>query len=174
MSVQEEFQTLVDAHYTDVWAFASYCMMGSADVEDIVQDAFLVACERLKEGKGFTGDPGHWLKAVVRNMARARWRKERRMLPAAPESIQSLVQEIDRPLDDLVRAETHATLSGCLGKLPDAEKELIDARYNMDESPDRLAEEKDMNAKTLRVRLFRIRKKLKHCLDKNLPGWCEL
>lgn len=169
------FQRLVDEHYEAVWSWADFCARGDPDAaEDVVNEAFLAAFERLAKGREFTGDPGQWLRAVVRNQLRARYRRGKRQLPVEQEALDRLTEVEDRPLARLVRDEAGEALQGCLERLPEAEQDLLARRYRGGRKPGELAAAEEANAKTLRVRLFRIRRKLKDCLESKLGDWCEL
>lgn len=54
--LQHRFSELVDRHYGSVWACVSVLTARSADTEDLVHQAFLLAFERLADGGGFAGD----------------------------------------------------------------------------------------------------------------------
>lgn len=173
MDLHERLESLVEEHYENVSRYARFCAGGDAEAEDLVQEAFFAAFRRLRRGKPFEGDPGAWLRGVVRNQARARRRRLKAIAVENPEAFQPLAESglAGEPLDELVREEAFDTLRGCLGKLPEEEAVLLDARYNGEHSVEEMAAEADANAKTMRVKLFRIRKKLKTCLERNFGQW---
>ncbi|MHC4887708.1 MAG: RNA polymerase sigma factor [Planctomycetota bacterium] len=174
MSPEAEFKDLVDLHYEDLWSYASYCSLGQGEVEDILHEAFLAAFERLRKGEPFAGDPLHWLRAVIRNKSRTLWRKRTRLLTADAEVLETLIPEVDAPLDTLVKQEAEGSLLSCIGHLGEEERELLDERYADGTRIERMAEEKGVKAETLRTKLFRLRRRLKSCLEEKLPGWNEL
>ncbi|MFW5857992.1 MAG: RNA polymerase sigma factor [Planctomycetota bacterium] len=174
MDLQDRLRTLVEEHYDNVYRYARFCAGGDAEAEDLAQEAFLAAFRRVRKGVPFEGDPGAWLRGVVRNQARARRRRLKALAVEDPEALQPLDAVGDQPLQELVREEAFDALAGCLEKLPAAERDLLGERYNGDAGVEAMAETAGINPKTLRVRLFRIRKKLKTCLESTLGEWCDL
>lgn len=174
MDESARFQELVDAHYRDLWSYAMYCAGGSSEVEDLVHEAFLAAFDRLRAGREFEGDPGAWLRAVVRNKSHGRVRQRKVLFAPEIEGFLPAATEEEQPLERLVQTEAHSALSGCVDHLPESEQDLLSERYGpTGEDPASMAVREDMNPKTLRVRLFRIRQKLKDCLEDKLGEWCN-
>jgi len=115
--LHQDFRDLVDRHYGSVWACVSVLTARSADTEDLVHQAFLLAFERLAEGGGFTGDPGKWLRGTARHLVFAWWRDKRRMPEALAERLEILVaHQEDDALSRADRAEVSAALRLCLGQ----------------------------------------------------------
>ena len=69
---QQQFQTLVDAHYRSVWQYVATLTRGAAEAEDLTHQAFLLAFDRMVEERPIE-DAGLWLRGVVRNLVREWW-----------------------------------------------------------------------------------------------------
>lgn len=171
MTKEIEFQRLVDQYYAELWSFASYCSMGQGEVEDILHEAFLAAFERMKKGEAFTGEPLFWLKAVIRNKSRSLWRKNSHLLASDSTLLEELIPTIDQPLEEMVRKEAEGGLHACIDLLGDEERSLLADRYGEGRRIEEMADRKQMKAKTLRVQLFRLRNRLKECLEMKVPKW---
>jgi RNA polymerase sigma-70 factor (ECF subfamily) len=92
----------------------AYRLLGQRDVEDVVQDAFVTAFERLgslRDGQAFA----RWLGTIVVFTARKAIRQRRRSRTHSDALLTSLVSE-DAPAE--VRAELEAVYS-ILAELPD-------------------------------------------------------
>ena len=85
------FSELVQRHQDKVYALAFHLLRDSAEAEEVVQDTFLAALEKLG---GFRGDAAFstWLHRVAANAALMRIRRRRR----APEG------PADQPLEELL------------------------------------------------------------------------
>ena len=163
--LRTRFQELVDRHYDGLWAYVSALTAGAAEAEDILHQAFLAAFDRLAAGREFEGDPGKWLRATVRHMVYAWWRQRRRMPQDVADRLKEVADEADDALTRAARAEVQAALEHCLGKLSDADRQLVAQRYERGLRVTQIAERLRRNVATLRVRLFRIRQALKRCVD---------
>ena len=64
-----------------------------------------------------------------------------------------------------MRQEREAALAACLERLTDNERQLVRARYEDGLQITEIAEQQQLNVKTARVRLFRIRERLKSCVE---------
>lgn len=161
----------MDRHYGSVWACVSVLTARSADTEDLVHQAFLLAFERLADGGGFTGDPGKWLGGTARHLVFAWWREKRRMPETVAQRLEALVaREDEDALSRADRAEVRAALHQCLARLSEEERYLVRQHYEEDEGLVRIAESLRLNAVTVRTRLHRIRQALRRCLEAALSG----
>lgn len=168
--LHEKFKELVDRHYGSVWACVSVLTARSADTEDLVHQAFLLAFERLADGVEFAGDPGQWLRGTARHLVYAWWRQKRSMPEALAARLEAMLQREEDPFSRAARAEIATALRQCLDKLSAEERQLVQRRYEAGEGLVRIAEALQLHAVTVRTRLHRIRQALRHCLDAALSG----
>ncbi|HVZ50116.1 MAG TPA: RNA polymerase sigma factor [Gemmatimonadaceae bacterium] len=83
------FRSLYRRHTPALYAFACRLMGGeSAEVEDVLQDAWLRASRALGDF-GWRSSLRTWLSSIVLNCCRERWRERGESLEAAPEAVVS-------------------------------------------------------------------------------------
>ena len=170
MGLHEQFRDLVDLHYGSVWACVSVLTARSADTEDLVHEAFLLAFDRLSNGGAFSGDPGKWLRGTARHLVFAWWRQKRRLPEVLARHLEALATQDEDPLDGVCRTEVAAALHDCLGKLPGGDRELIRQRYEAGKDTARTAADMELNSVTLHTRLYRVRQAPRRCMDAALGG----
>lgn len=163
-SRQRQFEAIVNEHYEPLWSYVSFLTRGAADAEDITHQAFLLAFDRLVDERPID-DLALWLRGVVRNLVRAWWREKRNLPQDLADQLGRLAEEADDAATSELRAEREAALAGCLERLSTDERRLIKARYEDGLRITRIAELEEANVKTTRVRLFRIRERLKSCVE---------
>lgn len=117
------FDALVRRHIHAARAVAVAIMANPHDADDICQDAFITALERLEQCR----EPGRfagWLLQIVRNAARNRIRAERAR-PTAPLETAAGRSSASRPSRDAERAELRQWLMAALDTLPAAQREVV-------------------------------------------------
>ena len=117
----------------------------------------------LASGGNFHGDAGKWLRGTARNRVRAWWREKRKL----PLDLADRLAFLAEP-DDARSQEMAAALAHCLGKLESDDRQVISKRYELGLAVGAIAEQMQCNVATLRVRLFRIRRGLKACVETQL------
>jgi RNA polymerase sigma-70 factor, ECF subfamily len=123
------FEELVRRHLRSAHAVALGVLGNPADAEDVCQDAFLVALEKLDECR----DPKRfaaWLMRIVRN--RALNVRESRALrqgePLEEEAMAAVVADmadIDDPGRRAEQSELRERLLAALGRLPPSQREVV-------------------------------------------------
>lgn len=163
-----EFIKLLTGHQSSLRAFIVSLMPGCNDIDDVLQDTNVVLWEKMEQfelGSNFQA----WAFAVARNMAKAHWKKSKR--DHSPTLNQTV---IDAVVQTWFQRDTNSTstkqkaLNYCLDSLKTSERELIDARYQSDESLEIHALNIGRSAESIRVSLFRIREKLRSCVEKRV------
>ncbi len=143
---------------------------GSAESEDILHQAYLLAFDRLADGDRNIEDLGKWLRGVIRNLVRAWWREKRKLPQDLADRLYELAEEADTLPNSLARAELAEKLRTCLDQLAPAARRFVAARYEQGLAIHEIADREKVNESTARVRLFRIRQTLKACLESTLAG----
>src|SRR5688572_17851175 len=121
----EAFGQLVRAHLRAAQGIALAALGDPADAEDVCQEAFIVALERLEDCR----DParfGPWLFRIVRNRAHnhRRYRKLRETTSLdAPAALAA--RSRDDPARDLDRSELRRSLIEGLLALPEMQREIV-------------------------------------------------
>jgi RNA polymerase sigma-70 factor (ECF subfamily) len=166
---RRQFEALVDQHYESVWSYVSLLTRAAAEAEDITHQAFLLTFDRLTAGETIH-DPALWLRGVARNLVRAFWREKRKLPMDLTDQLSRLVEETDDAADAELKAERQAALAGCLQDLSADEQRVVKARYQAGLRIVQIAEQEKLNVTTARVKLFRIRERLKACIEWKLAG----
>jgi RNA polymerase sigma-70 factor, ECF subfamily len=167
---QQAFQRIVDDHYEPLLCYAHFLLGRNGPVEDVVHQAFLLAFDRLAGGQPFQGDPGKWLRGTVRNLIRDVWRQQRKLPQDIADQLQQVVLQADEAGEALDRSMVREALRRCLDGLNTADRDLIGQHYVGGSRITEIAERLELNAATLRVRLFRIRQDLKACVEAQFAG----
>lgn len=85
-----------------------------------------------------------------------------------PEVLDAIAEETEKRADGFERRAE--ALRGCLEKLPDKHRTLLENRYRGGESVTTLAELAGKSADAISMTLFRVRRTLKDCIERNLVG----
>lgn len=161
---RRQFEALVDEHYEPLWSYVSVLTRGASETEDITHQAFLLAFDRLSSELTID-DPGRWLRGVVRNLVRAWWREQRKMPLDLADQLCRLAEAADDSAPAELTAEREAALTECLERLTADERRVVEARYQDGLRITQIAERERLNVATARVKLFRIRERLKTCVE---------
>jgi RNA polymerase sigma-70 factor (ECF subfamily) len=118
----DAYDVLVRRYYRAAFALALGVLAERADAEDVCQDAFVKALERLEECR----DPARfvqWLMVIVRNRALSyrSYRKVRDTLELLPETAAAR----DSPLSDVTRMELSDRLTLALQSLSQVQREVV-------------------------------------------------
>ena len=116
------FGALVRRHYRAAYAVALAVLGNPMDAEDVCQDAFLRALERLdslRKPERFSA----WLLQIVRNQAR-NFRSYRRLRSARPLDESSAAADED-PAREAERQELRRELESALSGLSEIEREVV-------------------------------------------------
>lgn len=155
------FDALVRRYLRRAHAVAYRLLEHREDAEDLVQDAFMTALERIhtfQPGRPF----GPWFFRILtnrgHNLRAARARRATLPLPAEAET------SAPSPADDAERSELRAWLADALAGLPERQR-LIIQLFELDGlSGAEIAEALEMPPATVRWNLHQARKKLRTAL----------
>jgi RNA polymerase sigma-70 factor (ECF subfamily) len=157
------FEELVRSHYRAAYATARALTGNTMDAEDVVQDSFIRALERLDdcEPERFAG----WLLAIVRNRAHnVRDREQVRTGTAIEDVDPAGPDRTDRRTE---RGELRGTLEGALAELSPVQREVV-LLHDMEGWRHReIAEALDMSEVMARQHLFQARKRLRELLSRD-------
>ena len=171
VSQPEAFETHVREHQMGLRAFIRALGTSEAWVDDLAQEAFIIAYRRFGDFEPGT-DFGRWLRTIARQLVANERRKEARhsrLLPAAVADVLAQLQpELPSRGPDL--EEWVPWLRECVDRLPPRSRDLLQRRYAEGENAAALARELQMNASVLRQQLLRIRIAVKECLSRKGAG----
>ena len=157
------FGALVARHQQAACAVACAASGDPASAEDLAQEAFVVAWRRL----GALSEPdrfGPWLCGIVRNVARAARRHQRRHAPAAtaaPERLGQIPAEAPTPLEEAAAREALGRAWAALGRLPRRHRESLVLYCRLGESHAQVAAALGVSEEAVRQRLSRARRQLR-------------
>ncbi len=164
----EAFAEIVRRHQRDVWRVAAAMLGDRTATENVVQQTFVNAYERLDQyqrGRDF----GQWLKAIARNIVREHLRRgtrESRRMEHYSEYLRALYADHDRAEE----RDRHfaAALRACRDGLARPAARAIELRYEEALSLDQVAAALGRTLAATRQLLFRAREALRACVERRL------
>lgn len=163
--IDDDFAELVRLHHRSLLVYARALCRDDATARDIVQDAFVVAYEKVRTFD-VTRDFATWMRGIVRNKWREWVRKSNRFelgdsdlatIDADVAAWQAREEERGSPLFE--------ALDDCLDRLPRSLRETVQASYFEGRTSDEAAAVLGIAPAAVRKRLQRAREQLKTCLD---------
>ncbi|WP_193211933.1 sigma-70 family RNA polymerase sigma factor [Luteolibacter marinus] len=162
-----QIEKVVRNHHSGLRYFIRALGVNQAWVDDLAQEAFLVAHRKWDE----LDDPenaGMWLRKIARNLVMNELTKSGRRQRLLDEKVSGLLIETESsdPAPGVIedREIRHDALRECLGKLPRHVRQIVDARYYHDKRAGDIGEEMSMSPAAVRKALFLARKTLAGCL----------
>lgn len=153
------FDAVYAAHVTFVWRVLRTFGVSEAQIEDAVQDVFVVVHRRLREFEGRAAITT-WLFAIARRVAGAHRRKKLAQKVAQTEPLDEIAEPVDSAdtFAALSRAQAAATVLAILETL-DEDKRMVFALVELEQlSVPAVARMLDLNLNTTysRLRLARV------------------
>lgn len=170
---RELFVEQVREHHAGLRGFVRSLGVDPLWVDDVAQEAFIVAYNRLDEFDR-ERDFGAWLRGIARNLVINERRKNARRkrilsdnLTDVLVSTSSVSEEEDAEIGDTGLAKLNA-LRECIEELPEKSVAMLRSRYEDDNSAQEIAEEFSMNPPAVRKALERVRSALRKCMEEKL------
>ena len=157
-----------------------------AIAEDLLQETFFQALRSLPD---FRGDSklSTWLYSIAKNVALARYRKDKRRSPLEEETLTRVAAQSDGhpgnpsgtapswdPAEQTTRNEETTRVHEALEELSDNYREVIKLRDLEELSTEETAERLGLTRVNVRVRLHRARKKLESVLEQQFDADYQL
>ncbi len=162
------YGSVVRRYQHDVWRVATYALQRREDTEDLVQQAFVIAYQRLdafEPGRDF----GAWVRGIARNLVhdnvRRRVREDRRMGHYLTYLEARAANDDDA---DAHEERLRQALADCRAALPDPAREALALRYERGQPFERVAETIGRTVAGARQLLQRTRVSLRHCIEGKL------
>jgi RNA polymerase sigma-70 factor (ECF subfamily) len=168
-----EFEAWVREHHAGLRAFIRALGADEAWVDDLAQEAFIVAYRRFHEFEPGT-DFGKWLRGIARRLLANERRKEARHSRLLPFAVADMLlrHEPGHHTAALKFDELLPALRECVGQLPPRSRDLLHRRYAENENAVTLARRLRIKADAVRQQLLRIRVLVKECIEKKgAGGW---
>jgi RNA polymerase sigma-70 factor, ECF subfamily len=155
------------ARYTAAAHRAAVLLGAGDDAEDVVQESFVRAYQKLRWCRAGTAFRP-WLLAIVtnltRNLHRSRRRREALVLHAAARSEQPVIGP-DEPAAAAVASDRRAHLVAALGALDDRDRDVLVCRYLLDLSEAETADALGWPLGTVKSRTSRALQRVRAQLD---------
>jgi len=164
----DAFERLLAAHQSRLFGFIRSLTGPSDDVDDILQNTNRVLwkeAETFEPGTNFRA----WAFQVARHQVlrhRDRRKRDGDQIPFSDALLETLAVRAEEKESSLERRRRF--LQGCLEKLSDRQREVIDHRYFKRESVQDIADRLDMTPNAVSQLLFRGRENLLHCIETQL------
>lgn len=164
-------EALYERHVDGLYAFVFYRVGRDASIaEDVVQETFLTALERLATYEGERGSIRAWLCILSRNIIRRHLRLARDT--ASSERLQAMFSRIDDTLSELLavldgaplsdeliaREQTREMVAMTVANLPDRYRTVLERKYVSGASLDELASELSLSGDAVKSLLARARR----------------
>lgn len=180
---KEAFSMLVDRHGNEIFSFCLYLTGNRADAEDLYQEAFLKALERIHRING-EQNPKAFLLAIAAGLWRNHCRKaawRRRIAPMKPIDEASFNSSDSPPTPENIAIlhEQSVQLRKAVHNLKDCFKVPLLMHYTADLSIEEIASALRIPKGTVKSRLHSARKKTKQILEadahegRNLESFVE-
>lgn len=166
-----EFEARVREHQSGLRAFIRALGTDEAWVDDLAQEAFIIAYRRLNQFEPGT-DFGKWLRSIARFLVANERRKEVRRSRLLPFAIVDVLLNCE--VEEATDPEASALLPAmreCVDQLPARSRDLLRRRYAANDNATTLARRFGINADAVRQQLLRIRVAVKECIEKKTGGF---
>jgi len=161
----DDFTELVKRHHRDLLVYAVALTRNSATARDVVQDAFILAYEKIALFD-VTRDFASWMRGIIRNKWRE-WLRKNRRYDLSDNELARIDSDIAAWQSSRLHDENTLfdSLEQCLDLLPKNLRAAVDAYYYEGRSGDEVADVLQVAPAAVRKRLQRARSLLKQCLD---------
>ncbi len=163
------FSDFVD-RYKDLVFTLSIRMLGNREeAEEVAQDIFIKIYKSLPKFKG-DSKISTWIYRITYNscLDRIKIMKRQRMHDTMDDMNQIAYVEMDTALDKMVREERQELIGRCLSKLSAEDAGILTLFYFEEKNLQEMEETTNLSVNTLKVRLYRARKKLAVIMEKHL------
>ena len=163
------FTILVDRYKDLVFTLALRMLKNREEAEEVAQDTFIKTYKSLEKFKG-DSKFSTWIYRVAYNSCLDRIKKNKKHLNDVEinEFTEHQVVSIDNALDKMEIKEREDAIQKCIETLPSEESFLLTLYYFDDLSLEEISKIVGITANSIKVKLFRSRKKLASILKSQL------
>lgn len=164
------FAILIDRYKNMVYTLCLRMMKTAEDAEEIAQDVFLKAFQKLSTFKG-TSKFSTWIYSITYHRCLdALSRKRKQPTHYAAEINEEITEEKVSSILEVIEAkELRVQLEACIQQLKEEDTFLVTLYYLEEQSLEEIAEMTGMTKNNVKVKLFRARKKLYTIMANQLP-----
>ena len=164
------FDRLVKIHRTTVYALVLSYIKNPADAEDLAQQIFIRAYERLATLRKLDCFLP-WLQQIAHNTCKDWLRRQSGSMTCFEATNDTDFAEVaPSPEDIALKAEIEAVVQQAIGTLQETDRRLMEARYIEGASYDRLQVESGLSYAAVANRLKRAKREVRHRIEKLLGG----
>ncbi|MGF1559235.1 MAG: RNA polymerase sigma factor [Flavobacteriaceae bacterium] len=163
------FAILVDRYKHMVFTLAMKILKNREEAEEVSQDVFLKVYQQLKTFKG-DSKCSTWIYRIAYNRSLDYLKKQGRSLNAMTldSAMEYQFDTHDNVLLELDVMDRKTAIRAAIGKLPENDAVIITLHYFEELSLKEISEVMSLEANTIKVRLFRSRKRLAELLKNKL------
>ncbi|WP_299363139.1 sigma-70 family RNA polymerase sigma factor [Winogradskyella sp.] len=163
------YAQLVDRYKDLVYTLALRMLKHREEAEEVAQDTFIKVFKSLDKFKG-DSKFSTWIYRIAYNTCLDNIKKNKKYLNniAIDEYTFNKLDTIDNALDNIINEEKRALIKTCINKLPEDSSALLTLFYFEELSLDEISKIINVEANTVKVKLFRARKKLAVILEQYL------
>jgi len=163
---REAYGVLVDRYQDLVYTLAYRILKVREEAQEVAQDSFLKAFDSLYSFRG-ESKFATWIYRITYRKAIDRLRKLKRhqTLELIEEITENRVEDIENALHFMMQQERKSAIRESIAKLPPLDATLVTLYYFQDLSVREIAGITELSEDNVKVKLFRIRKKLYTLLE---------
>mgnify|MGYP001120133456 CR=1 FL=1 len=163
------YAQLVNRYKDLVFTLAIRMLKHREEAEEVAQDTFIKVFKSLHKFKG-DSKFSTWIYKVTYNTCLDRIKKNKKYLNdvAIDEFTFNKLDTIDDALENMIKEEKNTLIKNCINKLPEDSSALLTLFYFEELSLEEIAKIINIEANTVKVKLFRARKKLAAILEQYL------
>ncbi|WP_111683763.1 RNA polymerase sigma factor [Winogradskyella tangerina] len=163
------YAQIVDRYKDLVYTLALRMLKHREEAEEVAQDTFIKVFKSLHKFKG-DSKFSTWIYKVAYNTCLDTIKKNKKHLNnvAIDEYTFNKLETIDNALDHIINEEKRDLIKKCINKLPEDSSALLTLFYFEELSLEEISKIINVEANTVKVKLFRARKKLAVILEQYL------
>ncbi|MCM8538855.1 MAG: sigma-70 family RNA polymerase sigma factor [Lentisphaeraceae bacterium] len=143
----------------------SYSMLRNhASAEDVVQNAYLVVVKKYEQFAPGTSMIA-WCRAIVRLQVLSYIKKQKKEVSLEDQILNDAVDAAFEEFQSASIMVKHEYLRECMAKLPEKGRKTIFLRYMEKMGYEEIGQSMDMKLEAVRKNLFRVKQKLRECID---------
>ena len=161
-----DYAKLVDQYKDLVYTLAIRMLKNREEAEEVSQDVFIKIYKSLASFKG-DSKLSTWVYRVTYNCCLDQIKKNKKHLNDVPidEYNYNKIDTIDNALESLIKEEKQQLIRSCVNRLPEESSAIITLFYFDELSLDEISGITGIESNTVKVKLFRARKKLAKIME---------
>ena len=161
----KSYGQLVNRYKDLVYTLAYRMLKHREEAEEVAQDAFVKVYRSLNKFKG-DSKFSTWIYKVTYNTCLDRLKKNKKHFNDLPidEYTEHKLETIDNALEGMIKMERSDLIKRCINKLPSESSYLLTLYYFEELSLDEMSKIIGITSNTIKVKLYRARKKLAEIL----------